>query len=818
MLAATTKAPPSPAVEEFTRRYLDNLHFLRGVERFATSNDRYQALGRTVREYLMPRWLRAIHAQFDTLAKTVCYLSAEYLPGRQLDANLLATGLEQIAREALTRLGLDLDDLREVEEEPGLGNGGLGRLAACYLDSLATLGIPSVGYGIRYEYGIFRQTFDDGRQVEQPDLWLRLGNPWEFAHPELAVEVGFGGHTEWYRDDEGSDRVRWLPARRVQGVPFNLMVPGDGRGLINTLRLWRARATQEFDLQIFSAGDYARAVHDKTVSENITKVLYPDDTTPQGKQLRLEQQYFFVACSLRDILRFQPRDFDPRRLPDRVVIQLNDTHPAIAIAELMRLLVDDYRLPWEDAWETCRDTFAYTLHTLLPEALETWPVDLFARQLPRHLEIIREIDRRFLAQVRARFPNDEARLGRMAIVADVGEQRIRMAHLAAAGSFAINGVAPLQSRLLTQHTLKDFAEWRPEAFTNVTNGVSPRRFIRLANPRLAGLISEAIGEDWLTDLECLRHLEPVANDPAFVAEWRRIKAANKTELAAILRDRTGVAVDPASMYDVMAKRLHEYKRQLLKLLHAIALYQRLAIEPDAETIPRTVIFAAKAAPGYRMAKLIIHLINRVAAVVNADPAVRDRLTIAYPPNFNVTLAERIYPAADLSEQISLAGTEASGTGNMKFALNGAVTIGTLDGANIDLRELVHPEHFFLFGLTEEDVAATRAAGYNPRAIYETDLELKRAIDAIAAGTFSPEDPGLFRPIVDALLNEDRYLVLADYRSYVSAQEAVEAAYRDIARWTRTSILNVARTGYFSSDRSIREYRERIWHVDPLSIH
>jgi starch phosphorylase len=809
--------PIRASVDDFMRRYLENLHFLRGVDRLATPNDRYQALSRTVRQYLMPRWLETIHALFDRQAKTVCYFSAEYLPGRQLDNTLLATGLDLIAQNAMAELGLDLDALREVEEEPGLGNGGLGRLASCLLDSLATLGIPAVGYGIRYEYGIFRQTFEDGRQVEQPDLWLRLGNPWEFPHPEQAVEVGFEGHCEWYRDDDGADRVRWLPGRRVQGVPYNVMVPGCRGGLVNTLRLWRARASREFDLQIFSAGDYTRAVYDKTVSENITKVLYPDDTTPQGRQLRLEQQYFFVACSLRDILRFLPPGFDMRRLPERVVIQLNDTHPAIAVAELMRLLVDEHRLAWDDAWHICRCIFAYTLHTLMPEALETWPVELIARLLPRHYEIIGEIDRRLCEDVGRRFPGDEARVARMAIVADGDQPRVRMAHLAAAASFAINGVAPLQSRLLREHTLRDFAAWRPDVFTNVTNGVSPRRFLRLANPRLSALICDAIGEGWLTNLDRLRELESFAADPAFREEWRRIKAANKADLADILHARTGVAVDPASMFDVMAKRLHEYKRQLLKVLHVIALYDRITTRPRARVAQRTVVFGAKAAPGYRMAKLIILLINRVAATINADQALRNRLTVAYPPNFNVTLAERFYPAADLSEQISLAGTEASGTGNMKFALNGALTIGTLDGANIEIRELVGPENFFLFGLTEEAVAAKRAAGYNPRAVYEADPVLKRTIDLISSGVFSPAEPGLFRPIVDALLNEDRYLVLADFGAYLAAQEAVERAYRDVEEWTRMSILNVARSGYFSSDRSVREYQERIWRVGPLAI-
>jgi starch phosphorylase len=813
---ATAPGRIGRSVEEFTREYLENLRYLRGVERFATPNDRYQALAHTVRAYLMQDWLDSIHALFDAQARTVCYLSAEYLPGRQLGNNLLNADLEAIARQAMTGLGLDLDELAAIEVEPGLGNGGLGRLAACFLDSLATLRIPAVGYGLRYEFGIFQQTFVDGWQVEQPDPWLRLGNPWEFAHPELGVEVGFGGRTEWHTDVAGQARVRWLPERRVLGVPYNVMVPGYRNGMVNTLRLWSAKATHDFDLRIFNAGDYARAVQEKTASENITKVLYPDDATPQGQRLRLEQQYFLVACALADVLRFALPGFDLARLPERIVIQLNDTHPALAVAELMRLLVDERHLGWEEAWEVCRHIFAYTLHTLMPEALETWPVPLFASLLPRHLQIIEEINRRFLADVRARYPGDEGRVQRLSIFAEGSEKRVRMAHLAAVGSFKINGVAPLQSRLLVARTLRDFADLWPEKFANVTNGVSPRRFVRLANPRLSELITSAIGDGWVADLQRLRELEPLADDPAFRADWRRAKLANKQQLAAILRERTGVAVEPTALFDVMVKRLHEYKRQLLKVLHALELYERITAGSPTDPVPRVVVFGAKAAPGYRRAKLIIKLINAVADAVNGDPAVGDRLKVVFLPNFSVTLGERIYAAAELSEQLSLAGTEASGTGNMKLALNGAVTIGTLDGANIEIREQVGPEGFFLFGLTEEDVAeAPRTSSYD-RSMFLTECPaLGRAIERIASGEFSPQEPAQFRPLVDSLLHEDRYLVLADYASYAARQEEVEQAYRDPERWTRMSILNAARCGSFSSDRSIREYCDLIWKVRPL---
>lgn len=807
-----------PTVDQIQHDFLDYLRAVRGVDLDAASLvDCYHALASTVRRYLLPRALDTRRAQVDARGKWVYYLSAEFLLGRQLDNNLLSADLTEIVRQAMAGLGLNLDELRAVEIEPGLGNGGLGRLAACFLDSAATLQLPTVGYGIRYEYGIFRQTFVDGWQVERPDEWLLLGNPWELPHPELAVTVGFGGQVDAYTDEQGRYRVRWQPDRTVLGIPYYYLVPGYRSGTINSLRLWSAQATEAFNLQIFNRGDFTRAVQDKIASETLSKVLYPVDETPQGRQLRLEQQYFFVACSLHDILRRLPDDVALDQLPERVVIQLNDTHPTIAIPELMRLLLDEYLLPWERAWAITCKVFAYTCHTLMPEALETWPVSLFEQVLPRHLAIIYEINRHFLDEVRTRFPGDDNRVRRMSLIAEYPERQVRMAHLAAVGSFKINGVAELQSRLLRDHVLRDFSELWPEKFTNVTNGVTPRRFMQLANPPLADLITATIGPGWLTDLDHLRNLEPYADDADFRARWRAIKRQNKQQLATLIQERTGVVVRPDALFDIMVKRLHEYKRQLLKALHIITLYNQIKADPDRAVVPRVVCFGAKAAPGYQMAKLIIKLINAVGAMINTDPVVGDKLKVVFLPNFNVTLAEQIYPAADLSEQISLAGKEASGTGNMKFALNGALTIGTLDGANVEIRELVGAENFFLFGLTEEQVTATRAAGYHPRHYYERNPALRQAIDQIAAGVFTPHEPHLFRPIVDTLLQSDTYLLLADYESYVAAQDAVEQAYRDTEHWTRMSILNTARCGYFSSDRSIRDYAARIWQAQPIDV-
>lgn len=806
-------------VEDFRQQLIDNLYHIHGQAlQSASRHDAYMALCYTVRDHLIDRWRRTTEAHYAANPKFVYYLSAEYLLGQQLAQNMLYTGTEKLAREALEGTRASLEDLQALDVEPGLGNGGLGRLAACFLDSLATLEIPAVGYGIRYEFGIFRQTFEDGWQVEKPDEWSLYGNPWEFPQPDDMVEVGFGGRTEHYTDDKGSLRIRWLPQERVLGEPYTTLVPGYGTNKVNILRLWRARASEEFDFRLFDAGDYARAVEKKVFSETISKVLYPNDGTPQGRELRLKQQYFFVACSLNDILRrFRLRNSAWDELPEKAVIQLNDTHPVVAIAELMRLLVDVHQVDWDRAWSIARRTFAYTCHTLLPEALEKWPLDLFGSLLPRHLEIVYEINHRFLDEVRRAFPGDEARLIRMSLIEEVPQRRLRMAHLAAVGSDAINGVAELQSRLLREHTLRDFAELWPEKFRNKTNGVTPRRFVRLANPRLSALITSRIGDGWLGDLEQLSQLEPCADDPHFRQAWREVKQQNKQELAVLLRQLTGVDVDPASLFDVIVKRLHEYKRQLLMALHIIALYQRLLADPNAGIVPRTFVFGAKAAPGYFLAKRIIKLIHNVAGVVNQDPAVRGRLKIVFPANFNVSMAQKIYPAADISEQISLAGKEASGTGNMKFALNGAITVGTLDGANIEIRERVGSDNFFLFGLTTEEVFALKRRGYNPREYYEANPTLRSVLDAIASGQFSQGDAELFRPIVDSLLERDEYLLLADFAPYLECCERAAEAFRDRDGWTRMSILNAARSGFFSSDRTIRQYCEDIWRVQPVAV-
>ena len=809
---------PAPDVDGFVSSFLRELNFGQGVSLArATVNDQHLALARTVRQYLMARWLEALAQQRKKPVKAVGYLSAEYLLGRQLDNALLATGLVDIVREGLNQCGLSPDALRDQEVEPGLGNGGLGRLAACFIDSLATMSVPCIGYGIRYEYGIFRQTFVDGRQVEQPDTWLTLGGPWEFPHPESSQLVNFAGHTEKYVDDDGEERTRWAPGWSVVGVPYNYMVPGYQNGRVNTLRLWSAQATKAFDLAIFNSGDYADAVRSQTFAENISKVLYPEDSTPQGKELRLQQQYFFVACSLADFMfEVLHRDFDLSKLPERIIFQLNDTHPVIAVPEMMRLLVDVAKMPWEQAWGITRQCFAYTCHTLLPEALEVWPVDLIGRLLPRHLEIIDRINVEFLAEVRAAFPGDEMRVRRMSIISDYPERGIRMANLATVAATKVNGVAALHSQLLRDKVLPDFSQLWPEKFINITNGITPRRFLKQANPGLSELINEAIGDGWVTDLEQLRDLEPLAEDAGFQARFREVKQANKARLYELLKRRDGYELTDGHMLDVMVKRLHEYKRQSLKLLHIVTLYEQIItgrVDPEG-VVPRTFVFGAKAAPGYRMAKETIHLINAVASVVNADAAVKGALAVVFPANYNVTLAETLIPAADLSEQISLAGKEASGTGNMKFALNGALTIGTEDGANVEIRQLVGDDNFFLFGMLEPEVAELGHLGYVPSSFYEADEDLKRAIDMISSGAFSGGDRGTFGPLVSNLLHEDRFMALADYRAYIDAQAAVDKAYGDQETWNRSAILNVARCGYFSSDRSMQDYVDRVWHTKP----
>lgn len=810
------------SIEAIRRAIADNLYYMLGVDiPFATPHDYYLALAYSVRDRLVHRWIKTVQTYFSSDSKAVFYLSAEFLMGRQLGNNLINAGLWEATKQALIESGLDLYDLLEQEAEPGLGNGGLGRLAACFLDSLATLDIPAMGYGIRYDYGIFEQVFRDGWQVERPDRWRRLGNPWEISRPGHAVEINFYGHTERYRDENGKDRVRWLPEKTIIGTPHDTLVPGYNTNTVNTLRLWSAGASNEFDLQVFNTGDYTRAVEDKVFSENISKVLYPNDDTPQGKELRLQQQYFFVCCSLRDIVRmYLWRHKELSHLYRKVAIQLNDTHPAIAIPELMRILLDERGMDWDKAWNIVTQTFAYTNHTLLSEALERWPVSLISKLLPRHMEIIYDINHRFLEEVKQRFPHDTQRLARMSII-DEGHhggsaRHVRMAHLACVGSYSINGVAALHSELLRTQVLSDFAQMWPEKFSNKTNGVTPRRWILASNPKLALLITSNIGRKWIKDLEELRSLESFVEDSEFCAAWREIKRDNKNDLAEYIYRKNKIEVNPDSIFDVQVKRLHEYKRQLLNALFIITLYNRLRRHTYTEIAPRTFIFGAKAAPGYVMAKLIIKLINSIADVVNNDPVVKDKLKVVFLENYNVTLGERVYPAADLSEQISTAGREASGTGNMKFALNGALTIGTLDGANVEIRNAVGPENFFLFGHTVEQLQVLQNH-YQPRDYYSRNWELREVIDQIASGYYSQGASELFQPIVRSLLERDEYFLLADYESYVECQMEVDKAYRDTNNWTKKSILNTSRTGFFSSDRTIREYNDEIWRAKPMSV-
>jgi starch phosphorylase len=801
------------------RCFLHNLFYMQGkFPQLATDYDYYMALAYTVRDRMLQRWNSTASAYTQQGSRTVAYLSAEFLMGPYLGNNLINLGIHETARQAMAELGLDLDQLLRQEDEPGLGNGGLGRLAACFIDSLATLQVPCMGYGIRYEYGIFQQEIVDGWQVERTDKWLRFGNPWELVRPEWAAEVKFGGHTERYTDELGRGRVRWVPARVVNGVPYDTPILGYRVNTANTLRLWRAEAPESFDFSVFNRGDYWGAVNQKVTSENITKVLYPNDEQVKGKELRLEQQYFFVSCSLQDMLRInRVQKIPPERFHEKFAVQLNDTHPSIAVAELMRLLVDELALEWDLAWSITRKTFAYTNHTLLPEALERWPLDLFGRMLPRHLEIIYEINARFLDEVRIAFFGDDERLARMSLIDESGARYVRMAHLATAGSHAVNGVAHLHTELLKSDVLRDFHDLWPEKFSNKTNGVTPRRWMVLCNPLLSQFISRVIGDKWIRHLEELRRLEPMIEDAQFRGEWHDIKRSNKVALAALIRERTGITVNPDAIFDVHVKRIHEYKRQHLNILHVIGLYHRLKTDPTLEIHPRVFVFGGKAAPGYHLAKLMIRLITAVGDIVNRDPGVRDLIKVVFLPNFNVTNSQRIYPAADLSEQISTAGKEASGTGNMKFQMNGALTIGTMDGANIEIREEVGPENFFLFGLTAAEVQQRRASGYQPMDLYHSQPELREVINLIRDGYFSRGNSEQFLGLVGNLLHHDPYMVLADYQAYADCQQLVDVAYRDRERWTRMSILNSARSGKFSSDRSIREYCAEIWKAKAVPV-
>ena len=795
-----------------------HLHYTLAKDHYtATDHDRYYALALTVRDRLIERWIDTQQSHHRKNVKRIYYLSLEFLIGRLLGNNVINLQMEDVCCDAMSGAGLDWNVLRDDEVDAGLGNGGLGRLAACFLDSMSTMDLPAIGYGLRYDFGIFKQRIVNGYQTEQPDHWLKLGYPWEIEHPEFSFEVQYGGRVESRPGPTGTE-WQWVDTMSVIGMPYDLPVVGYGSRTVNTLRLWSAKAAEEFDLDDFNRGSYVDAVANKVLAENLTKVLYPNDNVFEGKELRLKQQYFFVSCSLQDILRRFKSDGNPlAQFPDKVFMQLNDTHPALVIPELMRLLMDGEGLGWDEAWRITTASTGYTNHTILPEALEKWPVDVFGRLLPRHLQIIYEINARFLRMVASRYPLDVDRLRRMSIIEEDGQKHIRMSHLAIVGSCSVNGVAELHTRLLKERVLRDFAEFWPDKFNNKTNGITPRRWLLKANPPLAHLITEAIGDGWITDLEQLRSLEPFADDASFRERFRAAKQRNKEWLARHISHALGIGVAPESLFDVQVKRLHEYKRQHLLVLYAIVLYNRLKSNPGLDIVPRTFIFAGKAAPGFVMAKLIIKLIHQVAEVINGDPQVRDRLKVAFLPNYRVSLAERIIPAANLSEQISLAGTEASGTGNMKLQLNGALTIGTLDGANVEIREEVGEDNIFIFGMTAEQAAERRAA-YDPWDIYHRDDEIRHAVELIRRDFFSMVEPGIFTPLTRALLDDgDRYMLLADLRSYIEAQERVDKAYRDQAGWDRKAILNVARAGKFSSDRTVRDYASEIWHVEPCVI-
>ena len=784
----------------------------------ATTRDWFNVVAYAIRDRMMDRWMETMRTYYRQDSKRVYYLSLEFLIGRTLMNSLLNLGIYDEVKQAIAAIGLDLDEICEAEPDAALGNGGLGRLAACFLDSLATLGLPGYGYGIRYEYGMFNQRIENGYQVEHPDNWLRYSNPWEFPRSEVLYPVKFNGRIIEYPDEYGNLRFQWVDTDEVMAMAYDTPIPGYDTNTVNNLRLWSAKSSRDFDLGYFNKGNYIEAVADENESEYISKVLYPDDTTYMGRELRLKQQYFFVCASLQDIInRFQKYHDTWDELPDKVAIQLNDTHPSIAIPELMRILVDKHHLDWPRAWAITTRTFAYTNHTLLPEALEKWPIDLFQKLLPRHLQIIYEINHRFLKDVMHCHPGDTELLRRMSIIEEGNPSHIRMAHLAIVGSHTVNGVAALHTRLMKETIFADFDGFYPNKIVNKTNGVTPRRWLHHANPDLSELISEAIGANWTRDLDELEKLTVFAEDPEFRQRFREIKHNNKLRLTELFRKNLKTDVNCHSIFDVHIKRIHEYKRQLLNILHVVTLYNRLRAN-GVDLTPRTVIFSGKAAPGYAMAKLIIKLINDVADIVNNDPLIGDRLRVLFVPNYDVSTASDIIPAADLSEQISTAGLEASGTGNMKLALNGALTIGTLDGANIEIRDEVGEDNIFIFGNTAEEIEQIRRQGYYPREIYAANTELKQVLDMIGSGFFSAEEPKRFRAIVEMLLDgSDRFLVLADYADYISCQERVAALYQDKDEWTRRAILNVAQMGKFSSDRTIHEYAEEIWQVKPVNI-
>ncbi len=784
----------------------------------ASKRDWWLATSKAVQSIIVERMIATQGAHHRTNTKRVYYLSLEFLMGRLFSNSLYSAGVFEDMEHALREMGLDVETLRHEEYDMALGNGGLGRLAACFLDSLATLDLPAIGYGIYYQYGLFKQEFRNGHQVELPDAWLNFGTPWEVIRPEHKTEVRIYGHVENIFDDRGNYVPSWTGTKKIIGLPHDIPIPGYDTNTVNYLRLWESHATEDFDFEAFNKGGYTEAVREKNASETISKVLYPNDKTESGKELRLVQQYFFVACSLRDIFRRFRKDNEAwEDFPEKVAIQLNDTHPAIAIVELLRLFHDEHAMSWEKAWGLVTRTFAYTNHTLLPEALEKWSVGLFQKVLPRHLQLIFEINKRFLEQVDARWPGDVHKKRVLSIIEEGHSQMVRMAHLSGVGSFSVNGVAALHTQLLKSDLFPEFDEFYPGKFNNKTNGITPRRWLLACNPRLSDLITAKIGEGWGRDLDRLRGLEQFAEDPQFQSDFMAVKHANKVDLSRIIKTQTGVAVNPAALFDVQIKRLHEYKRQHLNLLHILALYRRLLQDPSLDIAPRVFVFAAKAAPGYDLAKCIIKAINSVGAKINSDTRINDKLKVVFLPNYRVSLAQRIVPAADLSEQISTAGKEASGTGNMKLSLNGALTIGTLDGANVEIREEVGDENFFIFGMTVEEVTALVKKGYKPHDFYQGNEELRAVVDWIGSNFFTPEEPGALRMLYENLIHSDPFLCLADFQAYSDCHKKVDAAFKDRPLWAKMAILNSARMGKFSSDRTIAQYASEIWKLDPVKV-
>jgi starch phosphorylase len=806
------------SAEAIRQSVLDNLYFrLAKTTQAATRNDWYVAFAFAVRDRMIQKWIKTLQNFTEDLTVVTC-LSAEFLIGPQLAVNLVNLGIYDEVFQAAKDLGLNLSELTAQEEEPGLGNGGVGRFAACFMDSLATCGIPAIGYGVRYEFGSFAQEIRDGRQVEVTDKWLKNGNPWEIRRPEITYDINLGGLTESYYDEQDCFRVRWIPKFSIKGTAYDTPVSGYRVAVTNLLRLWKAEAAESFDYGTFNTGDYFGAVNEKIASESIGKILYPDDEPYAGKHLRLAQQYFFVSCALQDMIRLHLlRWKNIHAFSNSFAVQLNDTEPAIAVAELMRLLVDEHLVNWDKAWYITQNALTYTNHAILPEALQKWPLPLFAGILPRHLEIIYEINRRFLDEIWLKYPDDNDKLGRLSLIDESDQKYVRVAHLAGLGCHAVNGVSEIHSELLKRTVLSDLYEIYPERFFTMTNGVTPRRWIVVSNPRLTELITNAIGEGWIKELNEIKRIEPYAADQDFMRKWQQVKYENKRDLAGIIHERTGIPVDPKTLFDIQMKRLNEYKRQHLNVLHIITLYNRIKKNPKIDITPRTFVFGGKSSPGYFLAKLIIKLINSVAETVNDDPDMAGRLKVVFFPDFNVKNGQMIYPAADLSEHISTAGREATGTGNMKFSMNGSLTISSCNGTNIEIREEVGAENFFLFGLTAEEVHNMKSQGYNPMRYYDTDPDLKEAIDLMNSGFFSRKDVDLFKPLTDSLLCRDEHMVLADYRSYVECQDRIGETFKDHEKWTRMSIFTVARMGKFSSDRSVHEYNEKIWHASPLKI-